>query len=82
MNTNYKRRRGNCHSVENESNEMYDKSSDTDSNTAINNICARRKAMSIRRTNVLSTSESEDDYNEDALPSTTFNNVQWAMKDV
>jgi len=61
MNTNYKTRR------ENESNEMYDKSSDSDSDTAIN-ICVRKKAISIRRKNVLSTSESEsEDYVEDAI---------------
>jgi len=76
MNTNYKTRR------ENESNEMYDKSSDSDSDTAIN-ICARKKAISIRRKNVLSTSESEsEDYVEDVLPSTSSNNIQWAMENV
>jgi len=76
MNTNYKTRR------ENESNEMYDKSSDSDSDTAIN-ICPRKKAISIWRKNVLSTSESEseDDYVEDALP-TSSNNIQWAMENV
>ena len=61
---------------------MYDKSSDTDRDTAINNTYARKKAISIRWKNVLSTSESEDDYIEDALPSTTFNSIQWAMKNV
>ena len=55
---------------------MYDKSSDTDRDTAINNTYARKKAISIRWKNVLSTSESEDDYIEDALPSTTFNSIQ------
>ena len=47
MNTNYKRRRENCYGIENENYEMYDKSSDSDSDTAINNICARKKAISI-----------------------------------
>ena len=61
---------------------MYDKSSDSDSDTAINNICARKKAISIQRKNVLSTSESEDDYVEDALSSTSSNNIKWAMENV
>ena len=43
----------------------------TDSDTAINNICARKKTISIRRKNVLSTSESEDNYIEDTLVSSS-----------
>ncbi|CAK9832773.1 hypothetical protein ANTRET_LOCUS9557 [Anthophora retusa] len=78
MNTNCKRRKGNCYSIENESNEIYDKSSESDSDTAVNNIYTRKKP--IRRTKVLSTSESEDDNIEDALPPPSFHNIQWTTE--
>ncbi|KAI4480733.1 hypothetical protein M0802_014125 [Mischocyttarus mexicanus] len=60
---------------------MYDKSSESDSVTAIKNIYHRKKAISIRRrTKVLSTSESEDDNIEDAMPLTSSENIQWTME--
>nr|XP_046473271.1 piggyBac transposable element-derived protein 4-like [Neodiprion pinetum] len=78
MKRNCKRRKGNCYSIENESNEIYDKSSESNSDSAINNIYTRKKP--IRRIKVLSTSPSEDDNIEDALPSTSFHNIQWTTK--
>lgn len=70
-------RRGN----ENEGYARFDNSSDSDSDIEINNNCARRKVMSIRNKNVLSTSESEEDDVVHALPPSS-NNMQWTMDNV
>ncbi|KAL6417032.1 hypothetical protein ACFW04_014740 [Cataglyphis niger] len=77
MNSNLLRRREN----ENEGYATHDNSSDSDSDIEINNNCARRKVMRIPNKNILSTSESEEDYVVDALPPFS-NNIQWTMKNV
>ncbi|XP_015185818.1 PREDICTED: piggyBac transposable element-derived protein 4-like [Polistes dominula] len=78
MNLNLLRRREN----ENEGYATHDNSSDSDSDIEINNNCARRKVMSIPNINVLSTSESEEDYVVDALPPSSSNNMQWTIENV